>query len=59
MAKIIEFLKSFALKSKRVWLVMRKPTRKEFELTSKISAVGILLLGVFGFLISIFMSYLF
>lgn len=59
MNKAMESLKAFISKSKRVWIVMKKPTRKEFELTSKISAVGILLLGVFGFLISIVMSYLF
>jgi protein transport protein SEC61 subunit gamma-like protein len=58
MAQIIESLKSFAIKSKRVWMIMRKPTRKEIEMTSKISAMGILILGFFGFLISIIMSYL-
>ncbi len=57
MNKIIESLKSFALKSKRVWMIMRKPTRKEIEMTSKISALGILVLGLFGFLIAIIISY--
>lgn len=59
MKKLMESLKSFALKSKRVWMVMKKPTKKEFELVSKISAVGILIIGVFGFLVSIIMSYMF
>jgi len=57
MNKIIESLKSFTLKSKRVWMIMRKPTRKEIEITSKISALGIIILGFFGFLISIIISY--
>jgi len=59
MNKIFESLKSFILKSKRVWMIMKKPTRKEFELISKISAIGILILGVFGFLIAIVVSYFF
>ena len=45
--------KSFAIKSKRVWQILKKPTRKEFETISKVSAVGIMILGVLGFLISI------
>ncbi|MEX2017081.1 MAG: protein translocase SEC61 complex subunit gamma [Candidatus Pacearchaeota archaeon] len=52
-------LKSFYEKSKRVWLVLKKPNRKEFELTSKISAIGILILGVLGFAISILISFFF
>ena len=48
-----EQLKAFVEKSKRVWLVLKKPTKKEFTSVAKISAIGILLLGVLGFLISI------
>jgi protein transport protein SEC61 subunit gamma-like protein len=58
MTQIIESLKTFVIKSKRVWMTMRKPTRQEIEMVSKISAIGILVLGIFGFLISIIMSYL-
>lgn len=46
-------IKSFALKCKRVWQVLKKPTRVEFETVAKISAIGILILGVLGFLISL------
>ena len=49
-------LKSFYAKSKRVWRALTKPTKQEFETITKISAVGILLLGVLGFLISIIMK---
>ncbi|HEB47321.1 MAG TPA: protein translocase SEC61 complex subunit gamma [Candidatus Pacearchaeota archaeon] len=56
MVKVINDLKNFALKSKRVWLALKKPTRKEFESVAKISAIGILILGALGFLISIIMK---
>lgn len=49
-------LKSFAVKSKRVWHALKKPTKKEFLSISKISAIGILLLGVLGFIVSIIMK---
>ncbi len=49
-------LKSFIAKCKRVWMVLKKPTRKEFEMVAKVSAIGILILGFFGFLISIIMK---
>ena len=48
--------KLFFMKCKRVWHVLKKPTRKEFETITKVSAIGILILGVLGFLISIIMK---
>ena len=55
MAKM-DRLKAFIAKSKRVWLILKKPTRKEYEMIAKISAIGILAIGVVGFLIAIFMQ---
>jgi protein transport protein SEC61 subunit gamma-like protein len=49
-------LKKFLLKSKRVWLVLKKPSRQEFEMVTKVSAIGILILGAVGFIISIIMK---
>jgi len=48
--------KAFFIKSKRVWRTLKKPTRKEFEQIAKVSAIGILILGALGFLISIVMK---
>jgi protein transport protein SEC61 subunit gamma-like protein len=49
---IFERLKSFVLQSKRVWHVLRKPTNLEFKTVSKVSAIGILILGALGFLVA-------
>lgn len=46
-------VKSFLLKCKRVWHVLKKPTKQEFEQVSKISAIGIGIIGLFGFVISL------
>ncbi|MAG78911.1 protein translocase SEC61 complex subunit gamma [Candidatus Pacearchaeota archaeon] len=48
--------KSFFIKSRRVWLTLKKPTRKEFETITKVSAMGIIILGLLGFLISTLMK---
>lgn len=55
--EILNSTKSFFLKSKRVWYVLKKPTKEEFVTIAKISAVGILVVGVVGFMISIAMGY--
>ena len=52
-------LKAFFSKSKRVWLVLKKPSRKEFEMVAKVSAIGVLLLGVIGFSIGILVKVFF
>ncbi len=57
--KLIDDLKAFAAKSKRVWLVLKKPSRKEFEMVAKVSAIGVVILGLIGFLISILVKILF
>jgi len=54
--KVMNDLHRFVKKCKRVWLIMKKPTKKEFNLTTKVTALGILALGVVGFLISIIMK---
>jgi len=59
MKKILPKMKSFVLKCKRVWQILKKPTRKEFETIAKVSAIGILILGFIGFIISLFMKMFF
>jgi len=54
--ELITSTKSFFMKCKRVWFVLKKPTKKEFETIAKVSALGILALGIIGFLISIIMK---
>ena len=49
---MVQKLKSFFVQSKRVWMALKKPTRKEFEQVTKISAVGIVVIGFVGFLVS-------
>jgi len=41
--------KAFSLKCKRVWHSLKKPTKKEFETITKVSAIGIVALGTLGF----------
>jgi protein transport protein SEC61 subunit gamma and related proteins len=42
----------------RVWKVLKKPSKEEFLTVTKISAIGILVIGVLGFSISLAMQLL-
>jgi len=57
MAKILTSTKSFLLKCKRVWHTLKKPSKKEYVTIAKVSAIGIAILGILGFSISIVMSF--
>lgn len=56
MAKIFTSIGSFIAKCKRVWMVLKKPTKDEFTKVAKVSAVGILIIGIMGFIISLIMG---
>jgi protein transport protein SEC61 subunit gamma and related proteins len=46
-------LKSFTIQSMRVWRILKKPSGQEYKLISKVSALGILIIGFVGFIISV------
>jgi len=53
---IKEKLTSFSAQCVRVWHLLRKPSAEEFKGVSKISAIGLGLIGLLGFVITIIMS---
>jgi len=53
---IKENLIGFFQQCVRVWHLLRKPTLEEFKGITKISALGILIIGAIGFVISVFMN---
>lgn len=38
---------------KRVWRLLKRPTMQEFKMISKVSALGLLIIGAVGFLFSL------
>lgn len=48
---MITKLKSFLVQSVRVWHLLRKPTMDEYKSISKVSALGIILIGALGFVV--------
>jgi protein transport protein SEC61 subunit gamma-like protein len=56
MKKTLTNSKLFFLKSKRVWHALKKPSKQEFEMIAKVSAIGIGILGLLGFVISAIMK---
>ena len=51
-------LRSFLNQCFRVWHLMKKPSRTEWLTVSKISALGLGLVGLIGFVISIIMGFI-
>lgn len=45
-------------KYKRVWRLLKKPTKEEFLMISKISGIGIGIIGIIGFVIALVMSFI-
>ena len=45
--------KAFGKKCIRVWHVSKKPQKDEFLMVAKVSAIGILAIGLMGFIISL------
>jgi len=54
-----EKIGSFTAQCVRVWHLLRKPSKEEFKGISKISAIGLGLIGLLGFLISIIMTFIY
>jgi protein transport protein SEC61 subunit gamma-like protein len=57
--EIKEKFNSFVAQCVRVWHLLRKPTMEEFKAVSKISAIGLGIIGLLGFLITIIMSFIY
>ena len=50
--QIKEKIKSEFFRYSRVWNLLKKPSMKEFKTIASISALGILLIGAIGFIVS-------
>jgi len=51
-------LKSFSKQCIRVWRLLKKPSKEEFTTIAKVSAIGLALIGIIGFIISMLMDFL-
>lgn len=51
-------LKSFIKQCHRVWSLLSKPSKKEFQTIAKISAMGLSLIGLIGFIIALILIIL-
>jgi protein transport protein SEC61 subunit gamma and related proteins len=49
--------KSFTKQSMRVWHLLKRPSKKEYSTVAIVSALGLGLIGVIGFLISLIMEF--
>jgi protein transport protein SEC61 subunit gamma-like protein len=57
--EIKEKLSSFLGQCVRVWHLLKKPSMEEFKTVSKISAIGLGIIGLLGFAITIIMNFVY
>jgi len=50
-------IKSLFTQMTRVWKLLKKPSSFEFKTISKVSAIGLLAIGLIGFVISLLMGF--
>ena len=55
--KAKNWLRSESQRYVRVWKILRKPSYEEIKTVSKVSAIGLLLIGAVGFLVSLIVNY--
>ena len=53
-ASLISKLKAFIEECRRVLLITKKPTGEEFKTIVKVSGIGMLVIGIIGFIIQMF-----
>jgi len=56
MSKLTRTLTTQYNKYLRVWRLLKKPTMSEFKTISKVTAIGLLVVGALGFAISVTMK---
>jgi len=57
MRKITSWISTKYHQYLRVWRLLKKPSFQEFKLISKVTAVGLLIIGAIGFAISLAMKF--
>jgi protein transport protein SEC61 subunit gamma-like protein len=57
--EIAQKLGSFFNQCVRVWHLLRKPSSDEFKAVAKISAIGLGLIGLLGFVITLVMNFVY
>ena len=51
-------LQSFIKQMIRVWHLMKKPSKQEWTTIAKVSAIGLGLIGLIGFIIALIMGFI-
>ena len=54
---IIQKIKDFMEASRRVLVLAKKPDWKEFSTMAKVTAIGIVIIGVIGFIVIFFFTF--
>jgi protein transport protein SEC61 subunit gamma and related proteins len=56
--KIFKKIKEFLISSKRILSISTKPSKKEFWTMSKVIGLGMVIIGIIGFLVKLIMEFI-
>jgi len=56
--KIFKKIKEFLISSKRLLSISTKPSKKEFWTMSKVIGLGMVIIGIIGFLVKLIMEFI-
>lgn len=56
---MLDRLKSFIIQCVRVFKITKKPSKEEFRTIVKVSGIGMLIIGLIGFIIHVLFQLLF
>ncbi|MFA7708207.1 MAG: protein translocase SEC61 complex subunit gamma [Candidatus Pacearchaeota archaeon] len=54
---MLDKIKSFAGQCVRVWHLLKKPSKTEWMTIAKVSAIGLGIIGIMGFVIALVMGF--
>lgn len=55
---IIQAVRRYYVNSIRLLKITKKPTRREISITSRITAIGVVVIGTIGFLLQTMVSFI-
>ena len=55
---VLHYVTKFIDDSKRIFTISKKPTWDEFKIMAKVTGIGILIIGIIGFFVSLIFAFI-
>ncbi|MFH1240018.1 MAG: protein translocase SEC61 complex subunit gamma [Candidatus Diapherotrites archaeon] len=55
---VLNYITKFRDDTKRIFTISKKPTWEEFKVMAKVTGIGILIIGIIGFFVSLIFAFI-